>query len=169
MLSFFGLGPTRGLQGQGGCADLPHGELRAGRLYKGPILLRTKVLQFAVQPFEGEKEEPSSLMSSDWRLWTCGGGIFSSPLPASLSLSSISAPLVSDDAAERTAQRRWHRGRHPFSTISPLRGQLLAGEIRRVGDAVNGRWAADLMLCQAGAGAQSSPDAAALPGPSRPA
>lgn len=69
MLRFFGLGPTKGLQGQSGCADLPHGELRAGRLYKGPILLRTQVPQFAVQPFGGEKEEPSGLMGSGWRLW----------------------------------------------------------------------------------------------------
>jgi hypothetical protein len=166
MLSFFGLGPTKGLQGQSGCADLPHGELRAGRLYKGPILLRTQGLQFAVQPFGGEDRRAEQPDGQRVAVVVVGySALFCRA--ASFSLSSSSAPLVDDDAAEKTALRLEHRGRHPFSTISPLRDQLLAGEIRRVGNAVNGRWAADLMLCQAGASAQSRPDAAALPGPRR--
>lgn len=102
-------------------------------------------------------------MGSGWQFVVVGySALFCQP--ASFSFSSSSAPFVDDDAAEKTALRRWHRGRPPFSTISPLRDQLLAGEIRRVGNAVNGRWAADLMLCQAGASTQSRPDTAALPG-----
>ncbi|RFU80972.1 hypothetical protein TARUN_1257 [Trichoderma arundinaceum] len=156
-----------------GFADRPHGELRAGMLWKGPILRDPKCRDLRCNL---GREKPTNLAGSEGVMVVDLSALSSFLLfcfvfPFASSVGRLAGWLAGwlnrDGSPPLTAAYRGKGVDGLFNRLA-ARDQLLLGEIRRVGDAADsdgGGWPADASQ----GSAQSCPAPTSLPGPRRPA